>query len=595
MSDYLERIQELRAKMAAKDVDICIIPGSDAHISEYLSDHWKIRDYLCGFTGSAGTLVVGNDFAFLWTDSRYYLQAEEQLAGTGVKLVKEGLPDVPGYIDWIADNLSAGSKVAVNGTCFSVEKIREMSQVFHKKQIQLETRYTLAEDVWTTRPAIPDNPVTEHPEKLAGLSRTQKIEMVRRKLKEKDATHYVTGSLDEIAWVMNLRGSDVSFNPVFHAFLIICQDYVSLYINPNKLTSAIGKKLSNDKIRISLYGDIYSHLKELPDHAVVFIDPQRNNFTMFSSIPASIPKIEGTGIITALKSVKNDVEIENIRKTMIEDGVAMVRFLKWLEETVPSGSVSELSAARQLLEFRKQSPNFQGESFNTISGYGPHGAIVHYDVSPDSDAKLENKGVYLLDSGGQYPAGTTDLTRTIGLGPVDDQVKRDYTLVLKGHIALARAVFPTGTRGVHLDILARQPLWKNKLNYGHGTGHGVGYFLNVHEGPQSIRLQDNGIELKPGMVTSNEPGIYRTMEYGIRIENIVLSRKAGDSDFGTFFEFETLTLCPIDKSLIIKDMLTDEEKNWLDSYHKKVFEQLSPKLNEKEKEWLKEKTKAIDC
>jgi Xaa-Pro aminopeptidase len=278
---------------------------------------------------------------------------------------------------------------------------------------------------------------------------------------------------------------------------------------------------------------------------------------------------------------------------MIEDGVAMVRFLKWLEETVPSGSVSELSAAMKLLEFRKQSPDFQGESFNTISGYGPHGAIVHYEVSPESDAKLKNKGVYLLDSGGQYPTGTTDLTRTIGLGPVDEQVKRDYTLVLKGHIALACAIFPTGTRGVHLDILARQPLWQNKLNYGHGTGHGVGYFLNVHEGPQSIRLQDNGIELKPGMVTSNEPGIYRTMEYGIRIENIVLARQAGDSDFGTFFEFETLTLCPIDKSLILKDLLTDEEINWLNSYHKKVFEQLSPKLNEDEKEWLKEKTLAI--
>jgi Xaa-Pro aminopeptidase len=593
MSNYSERIQELRSKMAAKGVDVCIIPGSDAHISEYLSDHWKVRDYLCGFTGSAGTLVVGNDCACLWTDSRYYLQAEEQLAETGVKLVKEGLPDVPGYIEWIADNLSAGSKVAVNGTCFSVEKIREMSRVFHKKQIQLETRYTLAEEVWNTRPAIPDNPVTEHPEKLAGLSRTQKIEMVRRELKEKGATHYVTGSLDEIAWVMNLRGSDVPFNPVFHAFLIICHDYVSLYINPNKLTSAIGKKLSNDKIRISLYDDIYSHLKELPDHAVVFIDPQRNNSTLFFSIPSSIPKIEGTGIITDLKSVKNDVEIENIRKTMIEDGVAMVRFLKWLEETVPSGSVSELSAAMKLLEFRKQSPDFQGESFNTISGYGPHGAIVHYEVSPESDAKLKNKGVYLLDSGGQYPTGTTDLTRTIGLGPVDEQVKRDYTLVLKGHIALACAIFPTGTRGVHLDILARQPLWQNKLNYGHGTGHGVGYFLNVHEGPQSIRLQDNGIELKPGMVTSNEPGIYRTMEYGIRIENIVLARQAGDSDFGTFFEFETLTLCPIDKSLILKDLLTDEEINWLNSYHKKVFEQLSPKLNEDEKEWLKEKTLAI--
>ncbi|MGQ1889710.1 aminopeptidase P family protein [Thermophagus sp. OGC60D27] len=593
MSDYSERIQELRSKMAAKGIDVCIIPGSDDHINEYLSEHSKIRDFLCGFTGSAGTLVVGSDFAFLWTDSRYYLQAEEQLEGTGVKLVKEGLPDIPDYINWIADNLSAGSKVAINGHCFSINKVREIKMAFHQKQIQLETGLTLAEDVWTTRPSLPDNPVIEHPEKLSGLSRIQKIDLVRQELKNKEATHYVTGSLDEIAWVMNLRGSDIPFNPVFHAFLVISLDSVSLYINPNKLTSSIGKKLSKDKIRISLYQDIYSHLSEIPDHAVVYIDPQRNNSILYSSIPSSIPKIEGTGLITSLKSIKNDIEIENIKKTMVEDGVAMVRFLKWLEEKVPSGSVSELSAAQQLLEYRKQSPNFQGESFNTISAYGPHGAIVHYSVSKNSDVVLKNKGVFLLDSGGQYLTGTTDLTRTIGLGPVNEQVKKDFTLVLKGHIALACAIFPTGTRGVHLDILARRPMWEHKINYGHGTGHGVGYYLNVHEGPQSIRLQDNGIEIKPGMVTSNEPGIYRPMEYGIRIENLVLSRTFGDSDFGTFFDFETLTLCPIDTSLIIEKMLSPKEMQWLNNYHEKVYSCLAPELNAEEQEWLKQKTRSI--
>ena len=564
MPDYTERIQNLRNKMAAKGIDVCIIPSSDAHISEYIADHWKVRDYLCGFTGS------------------------------GVKLVKEGLPGVPTYIEWITSSLSPGSKVAINGTCFSIEKVREMSRSFRQKQIQLETRYSLGEDVWELRPAIPDDPVKEHSAKLAGLSRKEKIEQVRQQLKQNNATHYVTGALDEIAWLMNLRGSDVAYNPVFHAFLIVSQEYVSLFINPNKITSAIGKQLSNEDIRVNIYNDIYDHLSDLPEYAVVYIDPNRNNSALFSSIPASVPKVEGTGIITRLKAQKNETEVANIKKTMIEDGQAMVRFLKWLEETVPEGSITELSAAEKLSEFRRENKDFQGESFSTISGYNAHGAIVHYSVTPESDIPLEPRGVYLVDSGGQYPTGTTDLTRTVALGPVSDQVKMDYTLVLKGHISLAKAIFPEGTRGVHLDPLARKYLWEEHLNYGHGTGHGVGYFLNVHEGPQSIRPQDNGIRIEPGMVTSNEPGIYRPMEYGIRIENLVLAQKDGESDFGNFLNFETLTLCPIDTSLILGDMLKPEETEWINNYHREVYEKLAPGLNQEEQAWLKEKTAPIN-
>jgi len=594
MPDYTERIQTLRTNMAAKGIDVCIIPGSDAHISEYIADHWKVRDFLCGFTGSAGTLVVADDCACLWTDSRYYLQAEEELAGSGVKLKREGLPDVPGYIEWTTTNLSPGSKVAINGSCFSIEKVREMSRAFRQKQIQLETRYSLAEDVWNVRPSIPDAPVREHSAKLAGYTRNEKIEQVRQQLKTHHATHYVTGALDEIAWLMNLRGSDVNYNPVFHAFLIVSQDYVSLFLNPNKLTSTIGKQLSNEDIRVNLYNDIYDHLADMPDHAVVYIDPNRNNSALFSSLPPSLPKVEGTGIITKLKARKNDTEIANIRKTMIQDGQAMVRFLKWLEESVPGGQVTELSASEKLFEIRAQNKDFQGESFSTISGYGPHGAIVHYTVTPDSNIPLESKGIYLVDSGGQYPTGTTDITRTVALGDVSEQVKMDYTLVLKGHIAVARAIFPEGTRGVQIDPLARRPLWEENLNYGHGTGHGVGYFLNVHEGPQSIRPQDNGIPIEPGMVTSNEPGLYRAMEYGIRIENLVLAKQAGESDFGNFYKFETLTLCPIDASLILGDMLTPEETEWLNNYHREVYEKLSPGLNKEEQEWLKLKTAPIN-
>ncbi len=594
MPDYSDRIQSLRTKMAAKGVDVCIVPGKDAHISEYLADHWKIRDYLCGFTGSAGTLVVGVDFALLWTDSRYYLQAEEELAESGVKLVKEGLPDIPGYTGWIAEKMAPGIKVAINGMCFSTTKVREMSRTLRHKQITLETRFTLAEEVWESQPGIPDNPVFEHSPKLAGQTRKEKIELVRKELKKKNATHYVTGALDEIAWIMNLRGSDVSYNPVFHAYLIISQDYISFFINPNKITSSIGKQLSNETIRINRYNDIYQQLTALPEHAIVYFDPERNNSTLFSSIPSSIPKIEGTGIITCLKAIKNKTEIANMRKTMVKDGVAMVKFLKWLEENVSTGNVTELSAVQKLSEFRSEDENFEGESFGTISAYGPHGAIVHYCVSPESNMTLAPKGIYLLDSGGQYPTGTTDLTRTLALGPVEDQGKKDYTLVLKSHIALAKAVFPKGTRGVHLDPIARQHLWKENINYGHGTGHGIGFYLNVHEGPQSIRPQDNGEEMQENMITSNEPGIYRPMEYGIRIENLILTKKAGDSDFGTFFEFQTITLCPIDLTPVNLNLLTSEEIEWINNYHREVYEKLTPELNKEEQEWLKMKTMPIN-
>jgi Xaa-Pro aminopeptidase len=437
------------------------------------------------------------------------------------------------------------------------------------------------------------DPILLHPQDLAGLSCREKIEMVRAQLRKTGATHYVVNTLDEIAWATNTRGSDIPFNPVYHAFMVIGPEQTDLFTYTQKLTAPTKEYFSAQGIEVHPYDNIYFFLTGLNSHDIVFLDPERTNFALTSALSRKVKIKEGAGIITLLKGVKNEVEIRHIRETMRLDGIAMVRFLKWLEESVPEGNVTELSATVRLKEFRAESDRFIGESFNTISGYGAHGAIVHYSVTPQSDSPLRSEGIYLLDSGGQYVTGTTDLTRTIALGPVPEQAKTDFTLVLKGHIALARVTFPKGTRGVHLDILARQFLWEHQLNYGHGTGHGVGYFLNVHEGPQSIRPQDNGVEIEPGMITSNEPGLYRRGQYGIRTENLVVTKEVSENEFGTFLAFETLTLCPIDRSLIKVELLSPSEKEWINQYHQKVYSQLKTALGNEEAEWLKAKTAAI--
>ncbi len=593
MHTHTQRIENVRTQLMKADVDALIVPGSDPHLSEYLADHWKVRDWLSGFNGSAGTLVVTRDQAGLWTDSRYFLQAEAQLKGSGIQLFREGLPNVPDYIKWLSAQLAGSSKIALNGTCFSAGSIKEMVQKLEPKLITLETHHTLAEDIWDTRPALPPDLVTIHPENLTGMASPKKIGLVREQIKKAGATHYLVNALDEIAWVLNARGSDIPYNPVFHAFMIIGLQEAVLFIDPQKLTDKIQEYLSAQGVKIKPYDDIYHYLTGLSTNTIAYIDPARTNYALVLALHKKIVKKEGMSIITRLKGVKNEVEIQNLKHTMQLDGVAMVRFLIWLEQNVPEGKVTELSASKQLSSFRAENEGFTGESFATISAYEAHGAIVHYSATPQSDIPLRNKGVYLVDSGGQYLTGTTDITRTIALGTVREQAKTDYTLVLKGHIALASAIFPKGTRGVHLDILARQYLWEHGLNYGHGTGHGVGYFLNVHEGPQSIRPQDNGVELKAGMVTSNEPGLYRSDQYGIRIENLIVTKVLSENEFGTFLAFETITLCPIDTSLIKMELLSKKEKEWINQYHREVYSQLAPALDKEESEWLREKTEEI--
>ncbi|TAJ12030.1 aminopeptidase P family protein [Marinilabiliaceae bacterium JC017] len=588
-----DHIFKLRLRMATMGVDAYVVTSADPHLSEYPASHWKFREWLSGFTGSAGTVVILAEEAGLWTDSRYFLQAEEQLQDSGIKLFKSGEPGVPDYKEWISENLNAGSVVAIDGKTVSLAEQREMKEAFKKNDIRLDYKVFLQDEIWEGREAIPEDAIFELPVEYTGLSRKEKIEQVRAEMKKKHCTHYVVSALDEVAWLLNLRGQDVKYNPIFHSYLVISQNQVSLFIDPHKVTSSIGKQLANEDIKIFLYVDFYNFLKDMPPLAKVYLDPQKTNTIIYNTLPSQSEKAEGLSIITRLKAIKNDTEIANFKKAMKKDGVAMVKFLYWLDRSVGNADITELSATAKLRSFRAQQENFKGDSFNTISGYASNGAIVHYAASSESDRKLEPKSFLLLDSGGQYLEGTTDITRTIPLGTLTDEEKTDFTLVLKGHIALAKAYFPKGTRGVQLDILARQALWNYGLNYGHGTGHGIGHFLCVHEGPQSIRPQDNGIAVDAGMITSNEPGVYRKDKHGIRIENLILTTRDKETEFGEFLKFETLTLCPIDQRAIKAELLTNEEKQWINQYHQEVFDALSAALDAEEGAWLKEITKAL--
>ncbi len=588
-----DHLFKLRSYMATLGVDAYVVTSSDPHLSEYLADHWKFRNWLSGFTGSAGTLVVTQEEAGLWTDSRYFLQAEQQLDDSGIELFRMGEKDTPAYEEWLNLQLYPGCVVGINGKTITVNAYRTLAKTLKKADIRLDGKLFLEDEIWEGRPLIPEEGIFELSADYCGMERSDKIELIRDIMKSKGATHYVIAALDEIAWILNFRGKDVSYNPVFHSYLIITENQINLFIDPHKLTSSIGKQLAKEGIKVYLYDDFYEFIKDMLQDSIILIDPDRVNSSIFSYLPSQSAKIEIESLITQLKARKNPVEIENFRKAMIKDGVAMVNFLYWLDNAIGKESLNEYTLTKKLRSFRKKQANYQGDSFSTISGYGANGAIVHYSVNKESALEVKPEGFYLIDSGGQYLEGTTDLTRTIALGALSEDEKKDFTLVLKGHIALDKAIFPKGTRGVHLDILARQALWSAGLNYGHGTGHGVGHFLNVHEGPQSIRPQDNGVEIKEGMITSNEPGLYRTGKYGIRIENLILCENDQKTEFGEFLKFETLTLCPIDLRAIKVDLLTSEEKEWLNNYHQKVRLALEKHLEEDEKQWLVKSTERV--
>lgn len=586
------RIAALRAHIAQEQIQAFIIPSTDPHLSEYVAPHWQSREWISGFTGSAGTVVVTAKDAGLWTDSRYFLQAARQLEGTCITLYKEMLPETPNIPEFLSAHLQEGDCVGIDGKMFSAEEVEHLQKELKKSGICIKSIADPMQLLWTDRPAMPLAPAFVYDTKYAGMSFTEKLPAVRQAMEAAGADSLLLSALDEIAWLLNIRGNDVHCNPVVVSYLLIEKDKVNYFVQPQKVTPKLAEYFSANGISVHPYEEIGDYLNSFNAHSIL-MNPAKTNYAIYSAIRPGCLIINGASPVALLKAIRNKQEIAGIHAAMQRDGVALVKFLKWLDEAVPAGKETEISVDKKLHTFRAAQPLYMGESFDTIAGYKEHGAIVHYEATPETDVTLKPEGFLLLDSGAQYLDGTTDITRTIALGPLTEEEKTDYTLILKGHIALAMAVFPEGTRGAQLDVLARMPIWKERMNYLHGTGHGVGHFLNVHEGPQSIRMNENPVALQPGMVTSNEPGVYKAGSHGIRTENLVLTVPAGEGMFGKYLKFETLTLCPICRKGIIKELLTAEEIGWLNDYHRTVYEKLSPDLNNDEREWLKEACKAV--
>lgn len=584
-------LEALRDLMRSKHIDAVIIPGTDPHQSEYPSEHWKFRDYVSGFTGSNGTAVVTLDDAGLWTDSRYFLQAAEQLEGSGFTLRKENIPDEPTVLEWLGEVLDEDAVVGVDGRLFSLIEANRIEMFCAQNGFMFAPDFRAAEAIWTDRPARPMNPAFVHDEALAGEDVDSKISRVVDALDAADADGLLITALDEIAWLLNLRGSDVDYTPVVIAFAYVSEDERVLFIDSEKVTSEVKDHLKKYGVKIKDYDDIEKFLGKISSTATVMVDPNRVSDALGQAMICN--KTYMASPVIALKGVKNESQIAGFRQAMLYDGAAMVRMMMWLEQNVANG-ITEMDVDRRLQQERATYASNRGDSFHMIAGYKDHGAIVHYEATDESAYTLAPEGLLLIDTGGQYLEGTTDITRTISLGNPTAAEKHDYTLILKGHLALSRAVFPKGTMGVQLDVLARGPLWNEGMTYLHGTGHGVGHFLGCHEGPQSIRMEANPTPLELGMVTSNEPGIYKTGEYGIRTENLLLCVPAcSNEEWGEFYKFESLTLFPYDTTLMDMDMLSREEVKQINDYHAMVCERLRPLLNADEAQWLEQKCKSI--
>ena len=584
-------LEALRDLMRSKHIDAVIIPGTDPHQSEYPSEHWKFRDYVSGFTGSNGTAVVTLDDAGLWTDSRYFLQAAEQLEGSGFTLRKENIPGEPTVLEWLGEVLDEDAVVGVDGRLFSLIEANRIEMFCAQNGFMFAPDFRAAEAIWTDRPARPMNPAFVHDEALAGEDVDSKISRVVDALDAADADGLLITALDEIAWLLNLRGSDVDYTPVVIAFAYVSEDERVLFIDSEKVTSEVKDHLKKYGVKIKDYDDIEKFLGKISSTATVMVDPNRVSDALGQAMICN--KTYMASPVIALKGVKNECQIAGFRQAMLYDGAAMVRMMMWLEQNVANG-ITEMDVDRRLQQERAAYASNRGDSFHMIAGYKDHGAIVHYEATDESAYTLAPDGLLLIDTGGQYLEGTTDITRTISLGNPTVAEKHDYTLILKGHLALARAVFPKGTMGVQLDVLARGPLWNEGMTYLHGTGHGVGHFLGCHEGPQSIRMEANPTPLELGMVTSNEPGIYKTGEYGIRTENLLLCVPAcSNEEWGEFYKFESLTLFPYDTTLMDMDMLSREEVKQINDYHAMVCERLRPLLNADEAQWLEQKCKSI--
>jgi len=589
---FTEKLQALRQLMLVQNVDAYIITAADPHISEYLPAHYKAIPFACGFTGSAGTLVITQDFAGLWTDSRYFTQAETQLNGSGYELVKLKVPHTPEYINWLLEILPKGAKVGFNYELITVALALEMKDSLAQREIGI-TDVDFINTIWLDRVGLPRGNAFLIEEEAAGLAISAKINQVRAALKISKADYHLISSLDDMAWLFNLRGNDVDYNPVTLSFALISPEEVKLFIDQQKLSQVDINTLTEQGVTLHPYGEVANALQNLPKAPRVFIDPKRTCFRLFKCLPGDSKIISGINPSTHLKGLKNNTEIKHIRKAMLHDGIALTRFFKWMEDHLGKEKITEWSAAEKLATFRAEQVSFVGLSFNTIAGYNANGALPHYSVTAESDQEILGDGLFLVDSGGQYLYGTTDITRVMPIGNCSSTQADDYTLVLKGLIEGSKLIFPEGTKGYQIDSICRKPLWEHAINFGHGTGHGIGFFLNVHEGPQNISPANVDIAFKTGMVTSIEPGIYRPTQHGVRIENLVLCIPHGSSEFGDFLTFETLTLCFIDTAIINKTLLAPDQIKWLNQYNQQVFDQLQPHLSTEEAAWLEVKCRPI--
>jgi Xaa-Pro aminopeptidase len=588
--EYKKNLNSLKERMKDEKIDAFIISMSDPHLSEYVAEHWKVIKWISGFSGSSGTIVVTKDFAGLWTDSRYFIQAEDQLKGVGIELVRLKIPHTPEYLKWIEENLPDGSTIAFDGKVFPVHQVKIMESLFIYKKFRLKADFDPIPELWKDRPSIPKNEIFLHDLKYSGKGPYEKLKELRSQMQKQDIEYQLLSSLDDIAWLFNIRGKDIPYVPVVICFALITQPDAFLFIDKDKIPEKVSKQLKKDSVQLKPYDEVYSYLSEIEFCKKISLQSSKTNYALFKAIPEDCNIVDQLNYTTLLKASKNTTEIANIRKSMVKDGVALVKFFYWLDQTIGKEKITEISASDKLRSFRAEQEGFFDESFAPISAYNAHAAMPHYSATSVTNVELRPDGIYLIDSGAQYYGGTTDITRTICLGNPTQQQKDDFTLALKGTIDLAMAKFPLGTKGHQLDAIARKPLWDNNMNFGHGTGHGVGYFLNVHEGPQSISTSasnDVSAVLIPGMIISDEPAFYREGEYGFRTENLLLVVEDTENEFGKFLKFETLTLCPIDTSLINKELLDKKEVDWLNDYYKIIFERLSPYLSEEEMIWLK--------
>lgn len=596
MNEINQRLEKLREVMRREHLSAFIFPSTDAHQSEYVADHWQGRAWISGFNGSAGTAVVTMYSAALWTDSRYFITAEEQLRGTEFQLMKLKVEGTPTISDWIASELSQNEdecrEVGLDGMVNSYNDTMALISDLRKAGgITVRTNFDPLEQIWMNRPAIPENPVEIQSLNFAGETVDDKIQRIRKALREHHADGILVSALDDIAWTLNLRGTDVHCNPVFVSYLLISSDQVSLFVNPKKISSEVKAYLDEHGISLFDYNQVEEGLESYADYNIL-LDGDETSFCLWKSVKCQ-EIIAAKSPIPVMKAVKNATEIEGYHRAMLRDGVAMVKFLKWLKPAVEAGGQTEMSIDKKLTSLRAEQNLFRDISFDTIAGYQAHGAIVHYEATPETDAPLLPEGLILIDSGAQYQDGTTDITRTIALGPVTEEMKHVYTLVLKGHIQLELAKFPDGASGTQIDALSRECMWREGYNFLHGTGHGVGSYLNVHEGPHQIRMEWKPTPLRAGMTVTDEPGLYLKGKFGVRIENTLLIKDFVETTFGKFLQMESLTLCPIDTAPIDVDMLLLEEVEWLNAYHREVFEKLSPYLEDEEVGWLAEATKPL--